>query len=76
MTGNAIKLPPTWRDLYASGQKLLREGEDVADVPGRLGIRGDRWRESCGACSLRVVTLVVEEREYRWSIDLPISDLA
>jgi DNA-directed RNA polymerase sigma subunit (sigma70/sigma32) len=24
--GFAIKVPPSWRDLYASGQKLLREG--------------------------------------------------
>ena len=59
--GYAIKVPPTWRDLYASGQKLLRNGVDAVEVPGRLGIRGERWQEICGACSVRVVALVVEE---------------
>ena len=53
--GYAIKVPPTWRDLYASGQKLLRQGVEAAEVPGRLGIRAERWREICGACSVRVV---------------------
>ena len=41
--GYAIKVPPTWRDLYASGQKLLRQGVDATEVPGRLGIRAERW---------------------------------
>ena len=59
--GYAIKVPPTWRDLYASGQKLLRQGVDAAEVPGRLGIRAERWQEICGACSVRVVALGVEE---------------
>ena len=59
--GYAIKVPPTWRDLYASGQKLLRQGVDAAEVPGRLGIRAERWQEICGACSLRVVALGVWE---------------
>ncbi|MCX5943621.1 MAG: hypothetical protein NTU65_11315 [Cyanobacteria bacterium] len=58
--GYAIKVPPTWRDLYASGQKLLRQGVDAAEVPGRLGIRTERWREICGACSVRVVALGVD----------------
>jgi len=59
--GYAIKVPPTWRDLYASGQKLLRQGVEAAEVPGRLGIRAERWQEICGACSVRVVALGVEE---------------
>jgi RNA polymerase sigma-B factor len=58
--GYAIKVPPTWRDLYASGQKLLRQGVEAAEVPGRLGIGVERWQEICGACSLRVVALGVE----------------
>jgi len=53
--GYAIKVPPTWRDLYASGQKLLRQGVEATEVPGRLGIRAERWQEICGACSVRVV---------------------
>jgi RNA polymerase sigma-B factor len=59
--GYAIKVPPTWRDLYASGQKLLRQGVEAAEVPGQLGIRAERWREICLACSVRVVALGVEE---------------
>jgi len=59
--GYAIKVPPTWRDLYASGQKLLRQGVDIEEVPGRLGIRAERWQEICGACSVRVVALGVED---------------
>ncbi len=59
--GYAIKVPPTWRDLYASGQKLLRQGVEAAEVPGRLRIESERWREICGACSVRVVALGVEE---------------
>jgi len=59
--GYAIKVPPTWRDLFASGQKLLRQGVDIAEVPGRLGIRAERWREICGACSVRVVALEIGE---------------
>ena len=59
--GYAIKVPPTWRDIYASGQKLVRQGVEAAEVPGRLGIGAERWQEICGACSVRVVALGVEE---------------
>ena len=59
--GYAIKVPPTWRDLYASGQKLLRQGVDATEVPGRLGIRAERWQEICGACSVRVVGFEIGE---------------
>jgi len=59
--GYAIKVPPTWRDLYASGQKLLRQGVDAGELPGRLGIRPERWLEICGACSVRVVAFEVGE---------------
>jgi hypothetical protein len=60
--GYAIKVPPTGRGLlHASGKKLLRQGVDAAGVLGRLGIRSTRWWEICGACSVRVVALGVEE---------------
>jgi len=59
--GYAIKVPPTWQDLYASRQKLMRNGVDSAEVAGRLGIRAERWREICGACRVRVVAFGVEE---------------
>ena len=61
ISANATKVPPTWRDLYASGQKLLMQGVSERDIPLRLGIRAERWLEICGACSVRVVALGVED---------------
>jgi len=58
--GFAIKVPPSWRDLYASGQKLLREGVPPKAVPERLGITAERWREIQDACSIRVIALQPE----------------
>ncbi|MCP9841398.1 RNA polymerase subunit sigma-70 [Synechococcus sp. J7-Johnson] len=55
--GFAIKVPPSWRDLYASGQKLLREGLPPDAVPHRLGITAERWREIQDACSITVIAL-------------------
>jgi DNA-directed RNA polymerase specialized sigma subunit len=55
--GFAIKVPPSWRDLYASGQKLLREGLPPHAVPQRLGITTERWREIQDACSITVIAL-------------------
>ena len=63
--GYAIKVPPTWRDLYASGQKLLRQGVDTAEVPARLGIQAERWQEICGACSVRVVRSVLNSAQHQ-----------
>ncbi len=58
--GFAIKVPPSWRDLYASGQKLLREGQPPDAVHQRLGITADRWQEIQEACSITVVVLPLE----------------
>jgi DNA-directed RNA polymerase sigma subunit (sigma70/sigma32) len=58
--GFAIKVPPTWRDLYASGQKLLRQGLAPQLVPQRLGITAARWAEIVEACSISVVALPLE----------------
>ncbi len=55
--GFAIKVPPSWRDLYASGQKLLREGQSPDALPQRLGIAAERWREIQDACSITVIVL-------------------
>ena len=55
--GFAIKVPPSWRDLYASGQKLLREGLPPHVLPERLGITAERWREIQDACSVTVIAL-------------------
>jgi RNA polymerase sigma factor (sigma-70 family) len=58
--GFAIKVPPSWRDLYASGQKLLREGQPPHAVPEQLGITDERWREIQEACSITVIALQLD----------------
>ena len=58
--GFAIKVPPSWRDAFASGQKLLREGCSPAELPQRLGVTPERWEEISTACSVRVVALPLE----------------
>jgi DNA-directed RNA polymerase specialized sigma subunit len=59
-SGFAIKVPPTWRDLFASGRKLLRQGVPPGQVSGRLGISNERWVEIQEACSVAVVALPQE----------------
>ena len=59
-SGFAIKVPPSWRDLYASGQKLLRNGAPMSQVPQRLGVTAERWQEILDACSITVVSLPPE----------------
>ncbi|MFU8885462.1 MAG: sigma-70 family RNA polymerase sigma factor [Cyanobacteriota bacterium] len=58
--GFLIKVPASWRELHARGQKLLRLGTAPAEVPERLGVSAERWREIVGACSQRVVAFEVE----------------
>ncbi len=55
--GFLIKVPASWRELHARGQKLLRRGLLPSEVPTRLGIKPERWHEIAFACSLRVCTL-------------------
>jgi DNA-directed RNA polymerase specialized sigma subunit len=57
--GFLIKVPASWRELHARGQKLLRLGTTVAEVPERLGVSFERWQEIVLACSQRVVALEV-----------------
>ena len=61
--GFLIKVPASWRELHARGQKLLRLGTTAAEVPERLGISVERWREIVVACSQRVVAWEVEFSE-------------
>jgi RNA polymerase sigma factor (sigma-70 family) len=61
--GFLIKVPASWRELYARGQKLLRLGLEVGNVPERLGITPERWQEIAVACSQRVVSHEAESRE-------------
>jgi len=53
--GFLIKVPASWRELHARGQKLLRMGKHAGELPERLGISQERWGEIVVACSQRVV---------------------
>ncbi len=53
--GFLIKVPASWRELHARGQKLLRQGVAAAELPGRLEITAQRWSEIVLACCQRVV---------------------
>jgi len=59
--GFLIKVPASWRELYARGQKLMRLGTPVGELPERLGIGRERWGEIVLACSQRVVAFEVGE---------------
>jgi len=61
--GFLIKVPASWRELHARGQKLIRYGLPPAQVPTRLGIAPDRWLQIACACSLKVQTLHDESRD-------------
>jgi DNA-directed RNA polymerase specialized sigma subunit len=51
--GFLIKMPASWRELYARGQKLVRRGTVVDDLPAALGVAPKRWNEITAACSQR-----------------------
>jgi hypothetical protein len=61
--GFLIKVPASWRELYARGQKLLRLGTAAADLTAALGVAPARWQEITAACSQRVVAMDVEEQD-------------
>lgn len=61
-TGFLIKVPASWQELHARGQKVLRLGTADAELPVRLGVSTERWREIVGACSQRVVAMEVVEQ--------------
>jgi len=61
--GFLIKVPASWRELHARGQKWLRLGTAVDQVPRRLGVSAKWWREIVEACSQRVVVMEVGEQD-------------
>ena len=61
--GFLIKVPASWRELYARGQKLLRLGTDASEISQHLGVSAERWDEIMVACSQRVVMLEARD-EY------------
>jgi DNA-directed RNA polymerase specialized sigma subunit len=60
--GFLIKVPASWREIYARGQKLMRLGNAATEIPEHLKISPQRWNEVVAACSHRVVALGAEDR--------------
>ena len=58
--GFLLKVPPTWRELHARGQRLLTSGVGVTQILERLGISREQWIQIVDACSVRVVAFPVE----------------
>jgi hypothetical protein len=58
--GFLLKVPPTWRELHARGQRLLASGVGVGEMLVRLGISREQWIRIVDACSVRVVAFPVE----------------
>lgn len=59
--GFLIKVPASWRELHARGQKLQRLGISAGELPERLAVSRERWGEIVLACSQRVVAFEVGE---------------
>ncbi len=58
--GFLLKVPPTWRELHARGQRLLTSGVGVGEMLERLGVSREQWIQIVDACSVRVVAFPVE----------------
>ena len=61
--GFLIKVPASWRELYARGQKMMRLGMALADLAAALDVAPARWQEITTACTQRVVPMEIEEQD-------------
>ena len=61
--GFLISVPGRWRELHARGQKLLRQGTAADQISALLGVSVERWSEISAACSVRVVSMEVDQAE-------------
>ena len=58
--GFLLKVPPTWRELHARGQRLLTSGVGVGEMLERVGVSREQWIQIVDACSVRVVAFSIE----------------
>ncbi len=58
--GFLLKVPPTWREIHARGQRLLASGIGVPEMLRKLGIESGQWNRISEACSVRVIAFPVE----------------
>jgi DNA-directed RNA polymerase sigma subunit (sigma70/sigma32) len=58
--GFLLKVPPTWREIHARGQRLLTSGVGVGEMLEQIGISREQWIQIVDACSARVVAFPVD----------------
>ena len=58
--GFLLKVPPTWREIHARGQRLLTSGVGVEEMLERIGMSRAQWIQVVDACSVRVVAFPVD----------------
>ncbi len=58
--GFLLKVPPTWREIHARGQRLLTSGVGVEEMLNRIGMSRPQWIQIVDACSVRVVAFPVD----------------
>lgn len=58
-SGFLLKVPPTWREIHARGQRLLTSGVGVEEMLERIGMSRAQWIQIVDACSVRVVAFPV-----------------
>jgi RNA polymerase sigma factor (sigma-70 family) len=58
--GFLLKVPPTWREIHARGQRLLTSGVDVGEMLDRVEISREQWIQIADACSVQVVAYPIE----------------
>jgi hypothetical protein len=61
--GFLIKVPASWRELHARGQKLLRLGMSPEEILAKLNITARRWLELACACEQKVIALDLIQAE-------------
>ena len=58
--GFLLKVPPTWREIHARGQRLLTSGVGVGEMLEQIGLSREQWVQIAEACSVRVVAFPLE----------------
>jgi len=58
--GFLLKVPPSWREIHARGQRLLTSGVGVGEMLVRIGISRSQWIQIVDACSVRVVAFPID----------------
>jgi hypothetical protein len=58
--GFLLKVPPTWREIHARGQRMLTTGVGVEEMLERIGISSEQWIRIVDACLIRVVAFPLE----------------